>query len=255
MVVYGDAYLERIQLAGIEVLVNPNYLQYSYVTNTNMIMTQGGIVTEMGPEKPIGLAWKGVTSKRTKATLDRVYAIWKSQQKNGSDIRFLNPEKGEDYQVVIKDFTYTLESKSPYRYEYNINLNIVKDNSKLTFGTLSQAMGSITFSDVDKYMSATQNHTIVEGESWNDISQQYFGTAAFAGDVRNNASNNAVTSTGDPVPGAQVSIPDISEANYSSTDVSLYFPSTIQQQAADSVKQQLDQGYKDIQPDSKKASK
>lgn len=225
--------MERVNIAGMDVLINPTGMTYTINTRYQQIETQGGVVVQFGPEHPVALDWTGKTTKDALGTIARLHDIWRAQQYGRQSVRYVNPMRGEDYEVAILSVSHNEDVMSPWRYDYQISFLILQDYSK---ASLHSAMPNYNLGNQDfgaataMILGDTQSYTASDGETFQDISQKTFGTAAFAGTIRNfvAASNpSAVSPTGEPIPGIRLTIPiTINETNYSTTSVADYFSTT-----------------------------
>lgn len=222
--------LERINIAGMNVLINPSSITYTVNTRYTPIETQGGVVVQFGPEKPVDLSWSGKTTKDALGTVQRLRDIWKAQQYSRQSVRYVNPMRGEDYEVAITMVTHTEDAALPWRFDYRITFLILQDYST---ASLHSAMENYNLGAVGleaaagMVLGATQSYTAASGETFQDISQKMYGTAAFAGSIRNTVAAmnpKAVSPTGEPVPGITMNVPvTVRETNYETTSVADYF--------------------------------
>jgi len=224
--------LERVNIAGLDVFINPQSMTYTITTRTMELDTQGGVVYQLGPEKPVELTWAGETTKNSIGTVMRLKNIWRHQQKKRDTVRYVNPMRGEDFEVIITSVTYTESWEKPWRWTFGVNFVILGDlsNPSLAGRSMNPSdmnMGQGDFNTARTMVSGGQtNITAQSADTFAGMAQAAYGSRAFAGYLRSYNAQiqpNSVSPTGEPIPGATIAIPNITETDYANTTVADYY--------------------------------
>lgn len=228
----GMAPLERVNIAGINVMINPESMTYTISTRALAIETQGGVVYQLGPEKPVDLTWEGKTTKNSLGTVMTLKNIWRHQQRARDTVRYVNPMRGEDFEVIITSVSYTETWETPWRWSFRVSFLILGDLSdpqlaNRDMSPSSMNLGRGDFNTARAIVNGGSMSVIIHhGDTFAGLAHEFYGSQAYAGVLRSHVTRNkpnAVSPTGEPVPGMSMDVPILNETNYEATSIADHY--------------------------------